>query len=41
MFQICCPSVRPENPKLFADLTFLGFVLMLDQWTSPSSDMPV
>jgi hypothetical protein len=33
--------VRPENPKLFASLTFLGFILMLDQRTSPSSDIPV
>jgi hypothetical protein len=43
-FNAALPSdkpVRPENPKLFADLTFFGFVLMLDPWTSPSSDMPV
>jgi hypothetical protein len=33
--------VRPENPKLFANLTFLGFILMLDQRTSLSSDTPV
>jgi hypothetical protein len=31
-------SVRPENPKLFTDLTFVAFLLMLDQRTSPSSD---
>jgi hypothetical protein len=30
--------VRPENPKLFTDLTFSAFLLMLDQRTSPSSD---
>jgi hypothetical protein len=23
-------SVRPENPKLFTDLTFFTFLLMLD-----------
>jgi hypothetical protein len=38
--QVCVP-VHPENLKLFANLTFLGFVLMLDQRTSLSSDMPV
>jgi hypothetical protein len=32
--------VRPENSKLFADLTFLSFLLMLDQYISPSSDTP-
>jgi hypothetical protein len=24
-------GVRPENPKLFTDLTFFTFLLMLDQ----------
>jgi hypothetical protein len=33
--------VRPENSKLFTDLTFLAFLLMLDQRTSPSSDTPL
>jgi len=33
--------VRPENSELFADLTFLGSLLMLDWYASPSSDMPV
>jgi hypothetical protein len=32
--------VCPENLKLFMDLTFCEFLLMLDQWTPPSSDMP-
>ena len=38
--QVCVP-VHPENLKLFANLTFLGFIRMLDQRTSPSSDTPV
>jgi len=33
-------AVRPENSKLFADLTFLGFLLMLGQRMSSSSDVP-
>jgi hypothetical protein len=32
--------VRPENLKLFINLTFFDFVLMLDQRTPPSSDTP-
>jgi hypothetical protein len=33
------PPVCPENLKLFIDLTFCQFLLMLDQRTPPSSDM--
>ena len=33
--------VRPENLKLFINLTFFEFLLMLDQRTSPSSDTPL
>jgi hypothetical protein len=33
--------VRPENSKLFIDLTFLAFLLILDQRTSTSSDTPL
>jgi hypothetical protein len=31
-------SVRPENLKHFINLTFSAFLLMLDQWTPPSSN---
>jgi hypothetical protein len=34
------PPVRLENSKLFTDLTFLAFLLMLDQRTFPSSNTP-
>jgi hypothetical protein len=33
-------GVRPENLKLFIDVTFFAFLLMLDQRTLPSSDTP-
>jgi hypothetical protein len=32
--------VCPENLKLFIDLTFCEFLLMLDQRAPPSSDTP-
>jgi hypothetical protein len=31
--------VCPENLKIFINLTFFEFLLMLDQWTLPFSDM--
>ena len=33
-------AVRPENLKLFIDLTFFACLLMLDQRTLPSADTP-
>jgi hypothetical protein len=33
-------GVRPENLKLFIDLTFFAFLLMLDQRALPSSNTP-
>jgi hypothetical protein len=35
------PPVCPENLKLFIDLTFFEFLLMLDLWNPPSSGTPL
>ena len=36
-----CTRVCPENLKLFIHLAFFKFLLMLDQRSPPSSDMPL